>query len=106
MKRSSQAAPEEPNVSHWLLSPKATNSIAGGNATGLLSERRSDPERVEYVGEFDPYRVENRWCPKPVALPPAIEFVAFGDTASTIKSSFMQCVFHSDHYPLCRTGSE
>ena len=41
------------------LSPKATNSIAGGNATGTVSERRSDPERVEYDDEFDPFRVGN-----------------------------------------------
>ena len=45
------------------------------------SKRRSDPERVEYCGEFDPFRVGTRWCPKPVALPPATEFVAFGDSA-------------------------
>ena len=48
------------------MSPKATNSIAGGNATGMAREHHSDPERValnvtpdyrqRYVGSYStPY---------------------------------------------------
>ena len=39
------------------LSPKATNSIAGGNATGIDREHDSDPERVVSNMIFDPFRV-------------------------------------------------
>ena len=42
----------------WIaVSPKATNSIAGGNATGFGQTTFSDPERVEFTTLFDPFRV-------------------------------------------------
>jgi hypothetical protein len=81
----SDAAPQkhgemEFGDSHWLLSPKATNSVAGGNATG--SRANDDPtlKGSNMAVNSTLTGSENRWCPKPVALPPATEFVAFGDT--------------------------
>jgi len=61
------------------MSPKATNSIAGGNATGFGHHQFPDPVRVEFIVIFDPFRVGSSFAHDPVALPPAIEFVAFGD---------------------------
>ena len=64
----------------WIaVSPKATNSVAGGNATGFGHHLFSDPVRVEFTAIFDPFRVGSSFAQDPVALPPAIEFVAFGD---------------------------
>ena len=79
-------------------SPKATKSIAGGNATGWGRDDHSDPERVAPVTR----RLNNdaRNCSEsstlsgsdrpftrvPVALPPAIEFVAFGDSCPPLQT--------------------
>ena len=41
------------------VSPKATNSLAGGNATGFGHHLFSDPVRVEFTAIFDPFRVES-----------------------------------------------
>jgi len=60
------------------MSPEATNSIAGFNATGTGKEHHSDPERVASSMLFDPCRVETILLCVPVALPPAIELDAFG----------------------------
>ncbi len=59
------------------MSPKATNSVAGGNATGM-DGHDSDPERVASNMIFDPCRVGTLILWIPVALPPAIKFDAFG----------------------------
>ena len=40
-----------------------------------------EPEGVEEPGRCDPYRVGTIGDVQPVALPPAIEFVAFGDSS-------------------------
>ena len=60
------------------MSPKATNSVAGGNATGTGCEDNSDPERVASRKDFDPFRVGTIFLSVPVALPPAIELDACG----------------------------
>ena len=39
------------------MSPKATNSVAGGNATGFGHHFFSDPVKVEFTAIFDPFRV-------------------------------------------------
>jgi hypothetical protein len=80
--------------SHWLLSPKATNSVAGGNATGSEHHLFSDPVRVGFTAIFDPFRVGSSFAQDPVALPPAIEFVAFGDITWNTNSN--PRVFYSD----------
>ena len=60
------------------MSPEATNSIAGGNATGMEREPVSDPARVASKHVFDPCRVGTNLPYDPVALPPAIDFDASG----------------------------
>ena len=60
------------------MSPEATNSIAGGNATGMERETHSDPERVASHMSSTLAGSERILLYVPVALPPAIEFDAFG----------------------------
>ena len=70
------------------MSPKATNSIAGGIATGLQARNHSDPERVASKMIFDPFRVGTILTSVPVAMPPAIEFDAFGVNRKPVKHLF------------------
>ena len=65
------------------MSPEATNSIAGGNATGMENPVRPCKGRIEHV--FDPCRVGTILLYVPVALPPAIEFDAFGDIEARLE---------------------
>ncbi len=67
-------------------SPKATDSLAGDNATGIDGHPESDPEGVAQVFGivFDPFGVGSLTTRFPVALPPAIESVAFGDVQHTV----------------------
>ena len=81
----------------WIgVSPKATNSVAGGNATGFGHHTFSDPERVEFTAIFDPFRVGSSFAQDPVALPPAIEYVAFGDRS----------LYESPIHPIGSGGGE
>ena len=67
--------------------PKASNSIAGGNATGFDKPHFPDPEGVEATADSTLSGSDRILRSYPVALPPAIGFVAFGDSISSVTST-------------------
>ena len=70
---------------HRLLSPKATDSLAGGNATGSLANNDPTLKGSNIAVNSTLSGSGTGWRSKPVALPPAIEFVAFSDRSLCTK---------------------
>ena len=79
------------------LTPKASNSIAGGNATG--TQRRMVPTLQGSKTCSNATLSGSEWgsLSIPVALPPAIEFVASGDMCGVQALAFLHHVRMQEH---------